>query len=480
MALIKCVECGREISSKALSCPHCGCPIEHLGRLIPEGSDKNKDIVRALFTILEKNKLIYKYVYDVVYNKGKAEYLKFLEYDTDDDYFEDYEKNDKIMYSWQTIHPFIGLFKHSLSPKLLANISEFPEEEFKIIENFYNSIERDLAPIVRYAFPANLVTIIKLKKISDKAVNDYESVRPTKYFGEDKNIYGINLYLVQAYRYWYVDNKDVILSLSKNDIKSYLSDEDEVDKAYDYIHNELYDYLFEDIRDREVMYLLNNAFNEMSPTMEEDKGSYDLSLYVQNKYKIDDNTLDEICGYINFEMSSLDHSEMLFGNRRSDPMLTSAGKKLRYSSYKYVDEKKDSKVTWDEYDENYFNTNMSVELKECIKYMINEANEKEKKYDYFAKCTMDELKAAKIKEDNTERIKALKDKELRDKVVDYIVNTPLPSNPNYVKGAVCPNCGSHSVKKISGLKSIASVSLFGLASKNIGKTMECTHCGYKW
>ena len=69
---------------------------------------------------------------------------------------------------------------------------------------------------------------------------------------------------------------------------------------------------------------------------------------------------------------------------------------------------------------------------------------------------------------------------MRDKVVDYIVNTPLPSNPNYVKGAVCPNCGSHSVKKISGLKSIASVSLFGLASKNIGKTMECTHCGYKW
>ena len=27
MALIKCPECGREISDKAPQCPHCGCPI---------------------------------------------------------------------------------------------------------------------------------------------------------------------------------------------------------------------------------------------------------------------------------------------------------------------------------------------------------------------------------------------------------------------------------------------------------------------
>ena len=27
MVLIKCSECGKEISSKAKSCPNCGCPI---------------------------------------------------------------------------------------------------------------------------------------------------------------------------------------------------------------------------------------------------------------------------------------------------------------------------------------------------------------------------------------------------------------------------------------------------------------------
>lgn len=43
MALIKCTECGHEVSDKASACPHCGCPIEkrnccvECGQPIPEG-----------------------------------------------------------------------------------------------------------------------------------------------------------------------------------------------------------------------------------------------------------------------------------------------------------------------------------------------------------------------------------------------------------------------------------------------------------
>ena len=44
----------------------------------------------------------------------------------------------------------------------------------------------------------------------------------------------------------------------------------------------------------------------------------------------------------------------------------------------------------------------------------------------------------------------------------------------------CPTCGSTNIKKISGTKRFVTTGLFGLASSNIGKTMECKNCGYKW
>lgn len=44
----------------------------------------------------------------------------------------------------------------------------------------------------------------------------------------------------------------------------------------------------------------------------------------------------------------------------------------------------------------------------------------------------------------------------------------------------CPTCGSINIKKISGTKRFVSTGIFGLSSSNIGKTMECNNCGYKW
>lgn len=45
MALIKCPECGKEISDRAESCPHCGYPIANLG--------KTKEAVNEYAVILE-------------------------------------------------------------------------------------------------------------------------------------------------------------------------------------------------------------------------------------------------------------------------------------------------------------------------------------------------------------------------------------------------------------------------------------------
>lgn len=44
----------------------------------------------------------------------------------------------------------------------------------------------------------------------------------------------------------------------------------------------------------------------------------------------------------------------------------------------------------------------------------------------------------------------------------------------------CPTCGSPAVKKITGSKRWLTTGLFGLGSSNLGKTMECKNCGYKW
>lgn len=45
MSLIKCTECGKEISDKASNCPNCGCPINSINpiiRTVPQGDIKTK------------------------------------------------------------------------------------------------------------------------------------------------------------------------------------------------------------------------------------------------------------------------------------------------------------------------------------------------------------------------------------------------------------------------------------------------------
>lgn len=44
----------------------------------------------------------------------------------------------------------------------------------------------------------------------------------------------------------------------------------------------------------------------------------------------------------------------------------------------------------------------------------------------------------------------------------------------------CPNCNSTNICKITTGNRIASGAVFGIFSSNIGKTMRCRDCGYKW
>lgn len=44
----------------------------------------------------------------------------------------------------------------------------------------------------------------------------------------------------------------------------------------------------------------------------------------------------------------------------------------------------------------------------------------------------------------------------------------------------CPICNSTSIEKIGTTGKILSIGLFGISSSDIGKTMKCNNCGYKF
>ena len=46
MAMIKCPECGNDVSDKALSCPKCGCPINNEKEVKKEEEEKKKEAKR--------------------------------------------------------------------------------------------------------------------------------------------------------------------------------------------------------------------------------------------------------------------------------------------------------------------------------------------------------------------------------------------------------------------------------------------------
>lgn len=65
-------------------------------------------------------------------------------------------------------------------------------------------------------------------------------------------------------------------------------------------------------------------------------------------------------------------------------------------------------------------------------------------------------------------------REERDRQINETIQQKELNKPK------CPTCGSANVSKISGAKRWLSAGLFGFASSDIGKTMVCRNCGFKW
>ena len=60
------------------------------------------------------------------------------------------------------------------------------------------------------------------------------------------------------------------------------------------------------------------------------------------------------------------------------------------------------------------------------------------------------------------------------------MNSAILQSKGWIKGVICPACRKETVQKISSFKRAGSIALFGLFSSNVGKSMECFSCGYKF
>lgn len=79
MALVKCTECGREISEKAESCPNCGCPIETRNRLskAEEVLRERKKLLLPIFAVIGVI-IIIGVVASMLNKNAFSPYLKYL------------------------------------------------------------------------------------------------------------------------------------------------------------------------------------------------------------------------------------------------------------------------------------------------------------------------------------------------------------------------------------------------------------------
>ena len=117
-----------------------------------------------------------------------------------------------------------------------------------------------------------------------------------------------------------------------------------------------------------------------------------------------------------------------------------------------------------------FNQNFSYAIEE-----INN-NDYSKRYDKYGLNNIS-LEEFKILTNISLEEKFLKSMDL--KMLQFKQTSPQsqPQTDNIPK---CPTCGSTDIKKISGTKRWLTTGVFGLASSDVGKTMECNSCGAKW
>ena len=276
----------------------------------------------------------------------------------------------------------------------------------------------------------------------------------------------------------------------------------------------------------ELTYLIRQTFDEIKPKEEDMFGAIEMCDALKAKYDMDDSVY-ELVGLVNncmynalnkgyekirtatrSEIESkmgyyMDFMENSFcrityrkigghpfkGFQGSTRVYLKDGRYIEYSAYFHettIEEDTDSELNL-VYTQEHIDS-VTKNPKEALENMIPLINKI--KPAFFGELlsgdisfSLEDMKEARkeYRRVHEKNIKVQKQNEVRSQAVKELTK-PLakPYDPNHVHGAKCPNCGKETVSRISDVKRAGSIWAFGLFSKNIGKTMECKSCGYKW
>ena len=255
------------------------------------------------------------------------------------------------------------------------------------------------------------------------------------------------------------------------------------------------DYEKEEMRSivKKIVFIMNEEFKKLKPIEDDYFGAIEMCDHLKSQYALGDEVY-ELLGIINANLSpyGLSHSDYVSPTGRYNERMTgvklSDGRIISYHFQYY------NIYTEDKHSCDLSNEEMSAIRANTKAELINLIE----KIKVYKKCTtgnMDfdypspdiDFDLATMKETRTKLYNLTKrdrDREKqtieRNRMVEQITRPVENTDPNYVKGACCPNCKKNSVYRISNAKRATSIGLFGLFSKNVGKTMECRSCGYKW
>lgn len=428
MALIICPECEKKISDTSNSCPSCGYSMEKF--------QFYKTVLDYFEELLKKcigdSKIIKEYERLVL--------KQFIE-----------EDGSISLFSFTFLYSFAPLLRKILTKENVEKISNTPEKTFEMLKK-----QLDVKVDVGYLESCMLYYLIKKNNLSKNAIDDYGNISKEG---------------------WLTKYSDVIQSITEQQFQEL---EFKVEfSTFCEIWKKRINSSFDTICSREWYYIFDKIFEILKPKEEDCFGAVEICEYIAENYDLK-NDIRDVAGYICFWLGTgCKYTHM---SKYSTRLELDDGRYIDYNSY-YYKKNRDVEIKYEQDDIDRVESDVESELDKCILYAQREREDQDGAFFKNYNVTYDEVKQARELylvdfQKSMESKKKIQNAQIRNKLVEELTEPIV--DPNHLTGVKCPNCGRNSVKKISTFGRMFSVGLFGLSSSKVGKTMECSSCGYKW